>query len=454
MWRAGTPGRSAPRVAVGEYLLCEAFDAATAPVGEYLVQVTKRFSAGINGTFFEAEHCGASTVELSDEYKEAREGKGVLFHLCKKPVGQCRAYARGKTQFVFHIAAARNVEFPQISEFPWFIAPATPVGEELSDGGQSLVTANSETESEVPMRSGIKRRRVVVENPSLLASGEAMASTEGPGDVASVLLEGSSSVVGAPNVSRPSNAQLHQQLEELRKKLGVSPGSDPVPLKRKSPLDSVLSSRMELGKRSVAHDVARSSAGEAASGSAQDKLAQSMLKAFKHVHRKQSDDDSSSSGECLGGSRDSTVQPDVSRVFRKHPGKLATRVVSRMMELIGDRLPPNDMETELKPVVTAYLHTVLFTNQPREKMGLRNARELQTLAMASDLIIRGQVSSGLDVLLQRWKAIEKSLVDGNWGVARWLELIPNTDMPLASREETRAALKAEKAEKESRSDRK
>eukprot|EP00973_Karenia_brevis_P011721 1585919-Karenia_brevis.AAC.1 len=60
-------------------------------------------------------------------------------------------------------------------------------------------------------------------------------------------------------------------------------------------------------------------------------------------------------------------------------------------------------------------------------MGLRNSREAITLASCMDALLRGNQAGALDILAQRLKALERSIVDQNWNVARWMELIPTGD---------------------------
>ena len=48
-----------------------------------------------------------------------------------------------------------------------------------------------------------------------------------------------------------------------------------------------------------------------------------------------------------------------------------------------------------------------------------------------------------DLLIQRLKAIETSVNDGNWNMAMHLELIPSQDVTLVSTSERAAAAKAE-----------
>ena len=105
--------------------------------------------------------------------------------------------------------------------------------------------------------------------------------------------------------------------------------------------------------------------------------------------------------------------------------------------------PGNNMS----PIATVYVTSVMFTQLGREKMGLRNSREALTLAYAMDALLRGEPSAAMDILAQRLKALERSIVDSNWNVARWMELIPTGEAQLSSQEETQRAQKIESAER-------
>jgi hypothetical protein len=75
----------------------------------------------------------------------------------------------------------------------------------------------------------------------------------------------------------------------------------------------------------------------------------------------------------------------------------------------------------LEPRAVSYLVTVL---QHATDLGVRNERELRTLATAVDLLCKGDLPALGDVLLQRFKAIEMASQDASWLVASKLELIP------------------------------
>ena len=74
--------------------------------------------------------------------------------------------------------------------------------------------------------------------------------------------------------------------------------------------------------------------------------------------------------------------------------------------------------------LAAYLATALKPNAG-SRLSFGALRELQSLAEAVDLLMRGRVASAGDVLIQRFRAVEAaSLEEGGWSVARRLEVLP------------------------------
>ena len=70
-----------------------------------------------------------------------------------------------------------------------------------------------------------------------------------------------------------------------------------------------------------------------------------------------------------------------------------------------------------------YLTTALNPSHPG--MGVRNQRELRTLAEAMDALLAGNIGKAADFLMQRFKAVELAATDtAGWHAASHLELIP------------------------------
>lgn len=158
--------------------------------------------------------------------------------------------------------------------------------------------------------------------------------------------------------------------------------------------------------------------------------------------------DDSSSGEDEGGLMDRSRHVNLIKTWKSRPGQLTLKTLGRMQDTLGvHQLPHQNTSDAGAPIATAYVHQVMRTQFPGDKMTLRNWRELLTLSQVMDLCLAGKVESGLDMVAQRIKAIERSLVDGSWNQARWMELIPTGDALLASRVETKAAHRAEAEER-------
>ena len=136
------------------------------------------------------------------------------------------------------------------------------------------------------------------------------------------------------------------------------------------------------------------------------------------------------------------------RVHQDHPGRLASLTLLRLQELLqraqggGSAVEQN----KLPAVARAYLHQIYFQAHGREALGLRNVKEMITLATAIDLICGNDGLRALDVLVQRLKALEVAQSQGGWTQASQLELIMTTDQTAVFRQELRAAQQEVKAD--------
>ena len=136
----------------------------------------------------------------------------------------------------------------------------------------------------------------------------------------------------------------------------------------------------------------------------------------------------------------STREADLVEKSQKNPGcllKSALKEMSRYLSARGEAGIKNPAEGK----VVSYLHQVLFPQYP--KASLRSQRELLTLQSALDLLLEGELGRASDLLVQRLKAVESSLAaDGNWEIARHMELIPG-QAGLSTKAELDEASKAE-----------
>jgi len=112
-----------------------------------------------------------------------------------------------------------------------------------------------------------------------------------------------------------------------------------------------------------------------------------------------------------------------------------------MQRYLGSR--EGAASSEQSPRVLNYLETVFNQRYSRDAVGLRTAREMRTLAEALDAMITGDSARAGDLLIQRFKALETSVMDGNWTMARHHELIPEEGVGLASDAERGLAVRLE-----------
>jgi hypothetical protein len=101
----------------------------------------------------------------------------------------------------------------------------------------------------------------------------------------------------------------------------------------------------------------------------------------------------------------------------------------------------------MKQRAIAFLHQVVYVRYPPSVMGLRNSRELETLALILDHLMDGRLAALGDVAMQRFKAVQTSVREGNWQTARHQELIEDDNLLTTDREQdmsVRAELRAQK----------
>ena len=83
--------------------------------------------------------------------------------------------------------------------------------------------------------------------------------------------------------------------------------------------------------------------------------------------------------------------------------------------------------------------SVFHGAHPQSSMSLRNSRELRSTAECIDALLTGDLPHLGDLLMQRLKAVQTAVVEGNWNFAQLLELIPATGSNVVAQAEMRAA---------------
>ena len=157
-----------------------------------------------------------------------------------------------------------------------------------------------------------------------------------------------------------------------------------------------------------------------------------------------------SSSSSSGSSRDRSLFHHASShsgnsiraLATKQPGALYDAGLKEITQVMGLREGATNDDGSAATFL-GYLTAILLGQYPADKMGLRSARELQTLARALDHLGAGRLPEVADLLMQRFKAVEQYLHDGNWNIASQMEIVPDTADTLASAKEQHAAARAE-----------
>jgi len=183
----------------------------------------------------------------------------------------------------------------------------------------------------------------------------------------------------------------------------------------------------------------------------EETIPKSSKKKKRKKHKKKKKHRSSSSGSS---SRSSSRSSDSQQLFQsagasshglankivdtsaRKPGRLLKSTLQSMVHQLNPLAPK--LESSRPAIVYQYLQRALV---PSVKLSGNCQRELATIALASDLVLKGNLEGALEVLLQRFKSIE-SLNNGTLPpeAARNLEVIPNLEITSLSLDERNEAI--------------
>ena len=130
-------------------------------------------------------------------------------------------------------------------------------------------------------------------------------------------------------------------------------------------------------------------------------------------------EDSSGSGDMPFRKPSARVELDLWRQSQKNPGKLLKSGLQEMGRFLADRVGANPHEGWEDRRVMAYINQVLLTQHPAQSLGVRNLREAQTLGMALDLLMTGNLGSLGDLLMQRLRRRSTSRIGHQRGTKNW-----------------------------------
>eukprot|EP00971_Amphidinium_carterae_P069241 1370143-Amphidinium_carterae.1 len=242
--------------------------------------------------------------------------------------------------------------------------------------------------------------------------------------------------------ARDGDAELLERFETMRRggEMEVPPGEREAGRReiREALEKEELAARAQRTTHSTPNQVLVDRA-VAVSGQATDEQRGRGKKRKRHSRRSSSSDSGSLRLLDRGGDN------RIARVAEEKPGHLSRETLKKMRSYLSlkDESTGSQGEDPWRPVVTSYLNTILL---PSTDVSLRNVRELVTIARCADCLLRGQIHQSLDVMLQRFKAVETAHFEASWSQAKHLELIPDSRVSAVPARERRAAAASERAD--------
>ena len=90
-------------------------------------------------------------------------------------------------------------------------------------------------------------------------------------------------------------------------------------------------------------------------------------------------------------------------------------------------------------VMVPYLHTIFHGRYTEKDCGPRDSSEMRLLAECIDALMGGELPQLGDLLMQRFKALQSHVINGDWAQANQLEVGTKMPIELTTLEEKTAA---------------
>eukprot|EP00435_Cladocopium_sp_Y103_P004459 s2071_g1.t1 len=383
---------------------------------------------------------------FEDTYGKLSDSPVVFYHFCDVPVRSCQSGTAFRNPL--HVDVFRLVTPSQVGRLSW-----------LKDDQKAFIEAHpAVVGGRDPPGPGATPGPGDTQPPDA-GVGAVQTGREGVEGLARAL-------GGGPEVARPRKREASNSSEVRRRKRRekkqaegrqISEGDDEEAQKdkkRKAQRAKVQEKatgsggdlRQELSSKTPPEP--RLSALELASGHKKKKKQDDKTKK-KHASSSGSDDkrgrspsSSSSSGELFHSAALPRGMERLRRVHQKMPGKLASLSLLRMQELVMQaqgRGTAVEQKEQLPAVATGYMASVFQPQQSQMAVGVRTLREMKTVAHTIDLLCLNDPLRALDVLVQRFKALELAHKQQSWVQAAQLELVLEDNQSAVFRPELKAA---------------
>ena len=425
---------------VSHYLI-EIYDDKYKPMGLAVVATRGRYLPDQAGALIKLRYLGTNNEHYQWYIENEGEPGGLpahaLHHFCKVDVKQCKT--KVKDVEVLHVRRWTPLERQEAHDllvkwgYPGLMAPLeTPAhpGDDVDWGGDEDDDHEGHPTTTAKVRPDLPRRRrnrpskeeeEKEESPPRRTELKPAKETSHRLEVGEKRNALDEMLAGEPDDRAQQG--LEDKLSKLREKLRgqtsgrVGSSRKPGGILAKRASEATGSGKKKRKKRSSNQVIAE------------------LSKAIEKKNRKRSSDSRESTGSSSDALEDDQEdgrgggweerRKKYKKIAEQSPGKLMMQALESMQEQLGTTFGELKGEDDkLSPVVTRYLLTVILPAIGPKNIQQQPMREMRTISLAMDMLLKGRPDSCGDVLLQRFKSLCMQARDNSDKFGPHLELLP------------------------------
>ncbi|CAE7564216.1 unnamed protein product, partial [Symbiodinium sp. CCMP2456] len=430
-----------------EYIVLEALDDESQPLGYAVGRVINTYPLDSNGAYIEIEYLGAEN-EFYRWYIDNVDKPGGLpsdfaHHLCRKAVSTC---IRKEGRRTIHVQKWGPIDQRGADRllrawgYPGFVESSRAAGRKKRSAVEAHPSTSGKSKAQKPGAylvdelelSSVEHMEEDTGAPAAKehrrGQGPRRDATEQAARAGNVLdgllaegVKAGRSGTGAgpsqPEELSPLEAKLGVLREKLKEKTSPRKGTAAAALADKAQAAAALPRKKR--RKSEAVDVVKGLS----------RVLKEKARGSRDPAEEESDSDDMADDDAdfeEGGGGLSSKRRQLKKLAAERPGFLLSKGLANMKEQLGS-LYGEDGGTEdpLSPVVNRYLLSVIHPNYPPKGQPEEMVREMRTLALSLDLVLRGRVDAAGDLMMQRFKSCCMHLRDGKGHFGHFLELLPD-----------------------------
>lgn len=433
-----------------ELLLFEVYDDGYKPMGHAVGKVVERFEPAKDGAFIRLKYLGCQ----NDHYKwyvdnEGAKGglpEGALHHLCRSEPGRCPAKIP-KGGEIIHVRrwapVERKVAHDILKDWGYAGLVMEPEGPPPRRSALRGTSSSPGGRGSAPATATKKKPKPSAETPAHLEEEVDWGGGDDDEDDDREASPPKKKVARVSDEAEALKAFLNKSaaLDHMLER-GVGTKGDKELDDRLATLKAKLQGRTSglghTGKKPGGILARRATEALEAQASKPRKRQSSGAKVLSELkkavdggrNRRRRDSRESSASEdeededpCEKTGAWDSKRKRYKRIAERSPGQLMMHTLDDMEETLGAKFGDSRSKDAMNPIVTRYLLSVI-SPALGAKISKSALREMRTIALSMDLILKGRAESAGDVLLQRFKSLCMQARDGSEKFGPQIELLP------------------------------